>query len=71
MLLNCSLKNYVVFVVLYAFGYTICMLPGDYSFYLNMIHDAHLGPAMILCAKFVLAYPLAYHAINAGRHLVS
>merc|ERR1719233_1268333 len=54
---------------LYVFGYTICVLPGDYATYLNMIKDLSLGPVLITSAKFVLAYPLAYHALNGVRHL--
>ncbi|KAF6038357.1 SDHC [Bugula neritina] len=56
---------------LYVFGYTICLLPGDYITYLTMVKDWSLGPALITSAKFILAYPLAYHAINGARHLVS
>lgn len=59
-----------IFSALYLFGYTICVLPGDYITYLNMVKDMSLGPVLITSAKFVLAYPLAYHAINGARHLV-
>ena len=38
--------------------------------YLNMIKDWELGPALITSAKFVLAYPFVYHAVNGVRHLV-
>lgn len=61
--------NYIV-VALYMFGYCICLLPGDYTMYLNMIKDWELGPALITSAKFVLAYPFVYHAVNGVRHLV-
>jgi len=60
-----------VLAALYCFSYGIFMLPGDYATYLNMIKDMNLGPALISSAKFVLAFPLAYHTLNGMRHLVS
>lgn len=57
-------------VALFIFSYTICALPGDYVTYLNMIKEMNMGPLLITSAKFILAYPLAYHALNGARHLV-
>ena len=30
-----------------------------------------LGPALIIAAKYILAFPVSYHYINGMRHLVS
>ncbi|XP_067935874.1 succinate dehydrogenase cytochrome b560 subunit, mitochondrial-like [Watersipora subatra] len=54
---------------LYVFAYTICVLPGDYVTYLNVIKDMNMGPVLITSFKFILSFPLAYHALNAARHL--
>ena len=55
---------------------TLLALPGDFTHYLNIIKDLHiadyaLGPAFIIAAKYVLAFPVSYHYINGMRHLVS
>ncbi|KAJ8272815.1 hypothetical protein GJAV_G00093740 [Gymnothorax javanicus] len=45
-------------------------LPGDYTSHLELIRSLPIGPALITCTKFVLAFPVMYHTCNGIRHLV-
>ncbi|XP_075226752.1 succinate dehydrogenase cytochrome b560 subunit, mitochondrial-like isoform X2 [Lycorma delicatula] len=44
--------------------------PFTYPEAITMIQDAHLNPVLIYGAKFVLAFPFAYHFSNGLRHLI-
>ena len=55
---------------------TLMALPHDFTHYLNFIKSLELGsyalgPALIIAAKYILAFPVSYHYINGMRHLVS
>ncbi|XP_067652033.1 succinate dehydrogenase cytochrome b560 subunit, mitochondrial-like [Haliotis asinina] len=45
-------------------------LPEGYPYYLQMIKDLSLGPAIITGMKYTLALPVTYHFLNGIRHLV-
>uniref|UniRef100_A0A8C8T335 Succinate dehydrogenase cytochrome b560 subunit, mitochondrial n=1 Tax=Peromyscus maniculatus bairdii TaxID=230844 RepID=A0A8C8T335_PERMB len=54
----------------YLFGLSALLLPGNFESYLMFVKSLCLGPAVIHTAKFVLAFPLMYHAWNGIRHLM-
>ncbi len=45
-------------------------LPGSFPYYLGMVEAAHFNPAIILVAKFLIAFPFSYHLVNGMRHLI-
>lgn len=45
-------------------------MPHDFPHYLAMLDDLHLSAGAIGAAKFIVAFPLAYHYINGIRHLM-
>ncbi|XP_077012804.1 succinate dehydrogenase cytochrome b560 subunit, mitochondrial isoform X1 [Tamandua tetradactyla] len=51
------------------FGLSALILPGNFESYLELVKSLCLGPALIYTAKFLLAFPLTYHALNGIRHL--
>ncbi|XP_009079306.1 PREDICTED: succinate dehydrogenase cytochrome b560 subunit, mitochondrial, partial [Acanthisitta chloris] len=53
------------------FGLAALLLPEQFPHYLAQVRALSLGPALIYCAKFSLAFPLSYHTWNGIRHLVS
>nr|XP_020480378.1 succinate dehydrogenase cytochrome b560 subunit, mitochondrial isoform X2 [Monopterus albus] len=46
------------------------VLPGNYPYYLDLIHSLSFGPFLIGLAKLGIAFPLSYHAFNGIRHLI-
>lgn len=46
------------------------VLPGNYPYYLDLIHSLSVGPFLVGLAKFGIALPLSYHTFNGVRHLV-
>lgn len=46
------------------------VLPASYPYYLGMLQATHLSPAIILAAKFLIAFPFSYHLVNGMRHLI-
>ncbi|XP_071844008.1 succinate dehydrogenase cytochrome b560 subunit, mitochondrial-like [Apostichopus japonicus] len=55
--------------VLYAFGLTMSVLPGDFATYLALVQSWSVGPALIGLTKFGIAWPMAFHTLNGVRHL--
>ena len=53
-------------------GFALATLASSSSFpaTLEVLQAAQFGPALIFAAKFALAWPFAYHALNGIRHLV-
>lgn len=45
------------------------VLPGNFPYYLGMLEAAHLNPALIFGAKFLVAFPFTYHLCHGLRHL--
>ncbi|XP_013996552.1 succinate dehydrogenase cytochrome b560 subunit, mitochondrial [Salmo salar] len=52
-----------------AFALLALVLPGNYPYYLDLIHSLSIGPALLGLAKFGIAFPLSYHTLNGIRHL--
>ncbi|KAJ8011542.1 hypothetical protein DPEC_G00059310 [Dallia pectoralis] len=52
-----------------AFALLALALPGNYPYYLDLIHSQSYGPALLCLAKFGIAFPLSYHTFNGIRHL--
>ncbi|XP_048254331.1 succinate dehydrogenase cytochrome b560 subunit, mitochondrial-like isoform X1 [Haliotis rufescens] len=52
-------------------GVSVLMLslPESYPYYLQMIKDLSLGPAILTGMKYSLALPVTYHFLNGIRHL--
>lgn len=50
-------------------GLGALLMPHDFSHYLTAIEALQLGTPTLVAAKFVLAYPAAYHTVNGVRHL--
>lgn len=53
---------------------TLFALPENFETYLTMVKDLQIrdyavGPAAIIGAKYLLAFPVSYHYINGLRHL--
>lgn len=48
---------------------TLLALPGDFPTYLNMVKDLSIPAAVIIPAKYIIAFPVSYHYINGIRHL--
>uniref|UniRef100_A0A3B3H8Q8 Succinate dehydrogenase cytochrome b560 subunit, mitochondrial n=1 Tax=Oryzias latipes TaxID=8090 RepID=A0A3B3H8Q8_ORYLA len=53
-----------------AFAAAALVLPGNYPYYLDLIHSLSVGPVLIGLAKFGIAFPVSYHTYNGIRHLV-
>lgn len=45
------------------------LAPGDFTHYLNFVASLQLGPAIIIAAKYIIAFPVSYHYLNGIRHL--
>ncbi|XP_030015386.1 succinate dehydrogenase cytochrome b560 subunit, mitochondrial-like [Sphaeramia orbicularis] len=52
-----------------AFALAALVLPGNYPYYLDLIHSLYIGPYLIGLAKFGIAFPVSYHTYNGIRHL--
>uniref|UniRef100_A0A8C7UHZ4 Succinate dehydrogenase cytochrome b560 subunit, mitochondrial n=1 Tax=Oncorhynchus mykiss TaxID=8022 RepID=A0A8C7UHZ4_ONCMY len=52
-----------------AFALLALVLPGNYPYYLDLIHSLSVGPALLSLAKFGIAFPVSYHTLNGIRHL--
>ncbi|XP_071346846.1 succinate dehydrogenase cytochrome b560 subunit, mitochondrial [Trachinotus anak] len=52
-----------------AFAMAALVLPGNYPYYLDLIHSLSVGPFLIGLAKFGIAFPVSYHTYNGIRHL--
>uniref|UniRef100_A0A3P9HQ25 Succinate dehydrogenase cytochrome b560 subunit, mitochondrial n=1 Tax=Oryzias latipes TaxID=8090 RepID=A0A3P9HQ25_ORYLA len=52
-----------------AFAAAALVLPGNYPYYLDLIHSLSVGPVLIGLAKFGIAFPVSYHTYNGIRHL--
>ncbi|KAK6311126.1 hypothetical protein J4Q44_G00191810 [Coregonus suidteri] len=52
-----------------AFALLALVLPGNYPYYLDLIHSLSIGPALLGLAKFGIAFPVSYHTLNGIRHL--
>jgi succinate dehydrogenase (ubiquinone) cytochrome b560 subunit len=51
------------------FAIGMLMASQPFPAYIAMLQSSHLGPALLFSAKFILAYPLAFHFLNGIRHL--
>jgi len=53
-------------------GFSIGMmaLPSHYPYYLNMVAQMQMGPAIIFAAKFAIVFPFMFHTFNGIRHLI-
>lgn len=51
------------------FAMAALVLPGNYPYYLDLIHSLWVGPALIALAKIGIAFPVSYHTFNGIRHL--
>jgi len=51
------------------FALAALVLPGNYPFYLDLIHSLSVGPFLIGLAKFGISFPVSYHTYNGVRHL--
>ncbi|XP_048254335.1 succinate dehydrogenase cytochrome b560 subunit, mitochondrial-like isoform X2 [Haliotis rufescens] len=60
-----------VYLTVVVSGVSVLMLclPESYPYYLQMIKDLSLGPAILTGMKYSLALPVAYHFLNGIRHL--
>ncbi|XP_046577362.1 succinate dehydrogenase cytochrome b560 subunit, mitochondrial-like [Haliotis rubra] len=56
-------------VVVSGVSVLLLCLPEGYPYYLQMIKDLSLGPAIITGMKYTLALPVTYHFLNGIRHL--
>ncbi|RVE61185.1 hypothetical protein OJAV_G00168220 [Oryzias javanicus] len=52
-----------------AFAAAALVLPGNYPYYLDLIHSLSVGPFLLGLAKFGIAFPVSYHTYNGIRHL--
>ncbi|XP_062259915.1 succinate dehydrogenase cytochrome b560 subunit, mitochondrial [Platichthys flesus] len=52
-----------------AFALLALALPGQYPYYLDLIHSLSVGPFLIGLAKFGISFPLSFHTYNGVRHL--
>ncbi|XP_033505868.2 succinate dehydrogenase cytochrome b560 subunit, mitochondrial [Epinephelus lanceolatus] len=52
-----------------AFALAALVLPGNYPYYLDLIHSLSVGPYLIGLAKFGIAFPVSFHTYNGIRHL--
>uniref|UniRef100_A0A4W5KJ57 Succinate dehydrogenase cytochrome b560 subunit, mitochondrial n=1 Tax=Hucho hucho TaxID=62062 RepID=A0A4W5KJ57_9TELE len=52
-----------------AFALLALVLPGNYPYYLDLIHSLSIGPALLGLAKLGIAFPVSYHTLNGIRHL--
>ncbi|XP_030258836.1 succinate dehydrogenase cytochrome b560 subunit, mitochondrial [Sparus aurata] len=52
-----------------AFALAALVLPGNYPYYLDLIHSLSIGPFLIGLAKFGITFPVSYHTYNGIRHL--
>lgn len=50
-------------------GVGALVLPHDFSYYLTMIEGLQLSAPSVIAAKYILAYPAAFHSVNGIRHL--
>jgi len=55
--------------MLYGLALGAMVLPGNFPYYLGMLEAAHLNPALIFGAKFLVAFPFTYHLCHGLRHL--
>ncbi|XP_070700997.1 succinate dehydrogenase cytochrome b560 subunit, mitochondrial [Pempheris klunzingeri] len=51
------------------FAAAALVLPGNYPYYLDLIHSLSIGPFLIGLAKLGIAFPVSYHTFNGVRHL--
>ncbi|KAG5265294.1 hypothetical protein AALO_G00240670 [Alosa alosa] len=52
------------------FAVAALVLPGNYPYYLDLIHSLSFGPQFLAFSKFALAFPVTYHTCNGIRHLM-
>ncbi|XP_069033877.1 succinate dehydrogenase cytochrome b560 subunit, mitochondrial [Embiotoca jacksoni] len=52
-----------------AFAVAALVLPGNYPYYLDLIHSLSVGSYLIGLTKFGIAFPVSYHTYNGIRHL--
>lgn len=53
-----------------ALGIGALVCPQDISSYVTMLEGLQLSASTLTVAKFILAYPMAYHTVNGVRHLI-
>ncbi|KAH3700769.1 succinate dehydrogenase cytochrome b560 subunit, mitochondrial-like [Dreissena polymorpha] len=47
----------------------LLLAPGNFEHYLTLLQGLQMGPAIIIAAKYILAFPISYHYVNGIRHL--
>ncbi|XP_014772050.1 succinate dehydrogenase cytochrome b560 subunit, mitochondrial [Octopus bimaculoides] len=47
----------------------VLVLPHDFPYYVDMVKQMNLNPALIIAAKYTVIFPLLYHLFNGLRHL--
>uniref|UniRef100_A0A8C5EVE5 Succinate dehydrogenase cytochrome b560 subunit, mitochondrial n=1 Tax=Gouania willdenowi TaxID=441366 RepID=A0A8C5EVE5_GOUWI len=52
-----------------AFALAALVLPGNYPYYLDLLHSLSIGPYLLGLTKFGLAFSVSYHTYNGIRHL--
>jgi len=52
-----------------AFAIGMLLASNPFPTYIALLQSSHLGSAFLFSAKFVLAFPLAFHFLNGIRHL--
>lgn len=67
---TCGVSSPVCVPGISAFAAAALVLPGNYPYYLDLIHSLSVGPVLIGLAKFGIAFPVSYHTYNGIRHLV-
>lgn len=50
-------------------GFGALALPHDFGHYLTLVESLQLSAPTLILAKYILAYPAAYHTCNGVRHL--
>jgi len=56
--------------LLSGFGIGMLALPCTYPYYLGLVANMAIGPAIIYSTKFIIAFPFWFHGFNGVRHLV-
>ncbi|GAB1601850.1 succinate dehydrogenase cytochrome b560 subunit, mitochondrial-like [Argonauta hians] len=47
----------------------VLALPHEFPYYVDMVKQMNLNPALIIAAKYAVIFPMMYHTFNGLRHL--
>lgn len=53
-----------------ALGCGAMLVPHDFAYYSSLVEAANFTEPTLFALKFLLAFPLTFHATNGIRHLV-